>query len=228
MSLTQTYYVAATARSKLGKEATRPDHNLRLLVGHANLLDSLMVELADAEREQEHWFNQSVQKASKSEEPRHVQWVDTIVEVSEEDDSDSDSESESEFFDEDAEQIKLPLKRIRSPPVTITSADVPIDNDSDEDMYEDEEDDEEHTLTRTESHPPELIQDDDSDDDLSQPPSPPQPTLHLTEKQRKAIATTAYYEPKHDLLEDESEKSAFERNGYFMPERPQQQMIASY
>ena len=48
MSLTQTYYVASTARSKLGKEANRADHNLRVLVGHANLLDNLMLDLANA------------------------------------------------------------------------------------------------------------------------------------------------------------------------------------
>ena len=98
MSLTQTYYVASTARTKLGREAGRADHDLRLLVGHANLLDSLMVELADAEREQEAWFNQSVKKASKPEEPRHIQWIDSIAEAEEEEsDDDSDLESDDEI-----------------------------------------------------------------------------------------------------------------------------------
>jgi hypothetical protein len=67
MSLTQTYYVASTARSKLGREAGKADHNLRLLVGHANLLDHLMLELQDAERQQEAWFHESVKAASKPE-----------------------------------------------------------------------------------------------------------------------------------------------------------------
>src|ERR1700733_3561749 len=66
MSITQTYYLAHKARAKLAFEAGRSDHNLRLLVGHANLLDSLMLELADAEREQESWFNQSVRASSSS------------------------------------------------------------------------------------------------------------------------------------------------------------------
>jgi len=51
MSLTQTYYVASTARSKLGREASRADHNLRLLVGHASkfqitvtLLNLILIE----------------------------------------------------------------------------------------------------------------------------------------------------------------------------------------
>src|SRR3954466_2187493 len=68
MSLTQTYYIASSARSKLGREACKPDHDLRLLVGHANLLDSLMFELQQAEREQESWFNNSVRKMESEEE----------------------------------------------------------------------------------------------------------------------------------------------------------------
>ena len=107
MSVTQTYYLAHTARGKLSHEAARSDHNLRLLVGHANLLDSLMLELAEAEQEQESWFNQSVKKATKTEEPKHIQWADTVVEDPEEDweaeDADS-SDSESDYdSDEDIE-----------------------------------------------------------------------------------------------------------------------------
>src|SRR6478609_5725341 len=105
MSITQTYYLAHKARAKLSSEAAQPDHNLRLLVGHANLLDSLMLELADAEREQESWFNQSVRGATKTEE-KHIQWADTVVEEPEDDwspedaESESDSDSESDFDDE--------------------------------------------------------------------------------------------------------------------------------
>ena len=135
MSLTQTYYVASTARTKLGQEAQRADHNLRLLVGHANLLDTLMVELADAEREQEAWFNQSVKKASKPEEPRHIQWIDTIAEEDEEDDSDLESDDGSDIYDEDAEMFSIQVpSRIRSPPVEVSSQEI-----EDEDMDSDDE-----------------------------------------------------------------------------------------
>ena len=110
MSITQTYYLAHKARGKLSSEAARPDHNLRLLVGHANLLDSLMLELAEAEQEQETWFNQSVKKASKPAEPRHIQWADAVVEDPEADwqvedaDSSDSSESDSDYSsDEDIE-----------------------------------------------------------------------------------------------------------------------------
>lgn len=201
MSITQTYYIAASARTKLGREAGRADHNLRLLVGHANLLDSLMLELANAEREQERWFNETIQKATTAAaaetESKRIRWADTIVEDPDEDaDDSSDSDSDWDPFDEDAEAIatQLPLRRIRSPPVQITTTEV--DPDSwEEDLYQDEEDDEEHALTRTESHPPELVSDDDSDDE-SAPPSPPLATLEFTRSGKEAIATTAYYTAK--------------------------------
>lgn len=39
-SVTERYWMASTARCKLSKAAAESEHNLRLLVGHANLLDS--------------------------------------------------------------------------------------------------------------------------------------------------------------------------------------------
>lgn len=211
MSLTNTYYVASTARSKLGREASRADHNLRLLVGHANLLDSLMVELADAEREQEAWFNESVKKAAKPNEPRHIQWIDTIAEAEEDEDSDSDDESDagSDIYDEDEEMFTLPLPtKIASAPVIFSSSAIE-DSDSDEEMEDDDEYDEELTLSRVASHytlsPPELTHDSsdsDSEDD-SMPSSPEQPAFELSEKERQSITTTSFYSPKSQQgLED--------------------------
>jgi hypothetical protein len=188
MSLTQTYYIAASARSKLGKEASRADHDLRLLVGHANLLDSLMVELQDAERQQEAWFNQTMAKASKAEEPRHIQWADSISEEAEEDDS-SDSESECE---DDFDMIPMP-RRIAEAPVQISTMEI---DEDDEDFYDDMEDDTELALTRVPSQsqsPPELTYEEDSDDELP-PASPPNSTLEFSEKE--AILTTSFYSPK--------------------------------
>lgn len=185
MSLTQTYYIASSARSKLGREASRPDHNLRLLVGHANLLDSLMLDLHDAEREQEAWFNQTVQKAQKAEEPKHIQWADTIVEEEEEDDSDSDSD----FDEEDMEMITT-IRNIRQPAVNISS------QEFEEEYYDEEEDEPELALVRTQSHsasPPELVDDSDSEDESS-PASPPQPNYDFDlfdEKQAASISEEA-------------------------------------
>jgi hypothetical protein len=190
MSLTQTYYIASSARAKLGKEACRPDHNLRLLVGHANLLDSLMLDLQDAEREQEAWFNQTVQKAQKAEEPKHIQWADTIVEEEEEEEAD-DSDSDSDFDDEDFQMLSQ-IRTIRRAPVQVSSEELD-DEEEDEEYYDEEEDEPELALVRTQSHsanPPELVDDSDSEDDTP-PASPPQANFDLDlfdEKQAASIS----------------------------------------
>lgn len=192
MSLTQTYYIAASARSKLGKEACRADHDLRLLVGHANLLDSLMIELQDAERQQEQWFNQTMAKASKAEESRHIQWADSIVEELDEDDDVSDSDSDN---DEDFDMIPMP-RRIAQSPVQISTMEVDQDDSDDEDFYDDMEDDSELALTRVPSQsqsPPELTFEEESDDE-SPPTSPPQSTLNFSDKE--AMLTTTFYDAK--------------------------------
>lgn len=191
MSLTQTYYVASTARSKLGREANRADHNLRLLVGHANLLDTLMLDLADAEKKQETWFAESVQKASKAEQPKHIQWVDTIPEQDEEE-SDDESDDDSDY-DEDADEIySIPVRNFAAPPVEIESQAMQV---------EDEEDDDAHALARVPSSrhsPPELMDDgsDSESEDESMPSSPESQSFELDEKQRQAITTTAFYDTK--------------------------------
>ncbi|KAL6705771.1 hypothetical protein ACN47E_006408 [Coniothyrium glycines] len=189
MSLTQTYYIAASARTKLGKEACRADHDLRLLVGHANLLDSLMIQLQDAERQQEAWFNQTMAKASKADEPRHIQWSDSIAEEPEEDDgSDSDSENEDDF-----DMIPLP-RRIVQAPVQISTME--LDDEDDEEFYDDMEDDSDLALTRVSSQsqsPPELVYEEDSDDDTP-PVSPPQSTFNISDKE--AMLTTTFYDAK--------------------------------
>jgi hypothetical protein len=193
MSLTQTYYIAASARSKLGKEAQRADHDLRLLVGHANLLDSLMLELQDAERQQEQWFNQTMAKASKTEEPRHIQWADSIAEELEEDE-DSESDSESENDEDDFDMIPLP-RRLAQAPVQISTMEVEEDENED-DFYDDMEDDSDLALTRVPSQlrsPPELVYEEESDDDTP-PASPPQSTLNFSDKE--AMLTTTFFDAK--------------------------------
>lgn len=219
MSITQTYYLAHTARKKLTREASRADHDLRLLVGHANLLDSVMLDLADAEREQERWFNQTVSGASKASQestPRHIQWASTVVEESEEDwdpedasdldsdSSDSDEEDDSDF-DENDFVINTPVRRRAPSPVAPIPEPTFLedeDDDTDSDFeYDDVEDLEELSLTRSPSRqsPPELLadSDDDSEDDAL-PPSPPQPTLEAfpeKEPTTAAIPLTGSHPP---------------------------------
>ncbi|KAJ5133525.1 hypothetical protein N7448_001449 [Penicillium atrosanguineum] len=206
MSITQTYYLAHTARKKLTREASRADHDLRLLVGHANLLDSLMLDLADAEREQERWFNQTVSGASKAsqEEPRHIQWASTSTVVEEpedyehEDASDldsdlSDSDEDDSDFDESDFVINTPVRRRAPSPVAPIEPLLEEEDDTDSDFeYDDAEDLGELSLTRSPSRqsPPELLADlDDSSEDEATPPSPDEPTLEAFDE-KEASATT--------------------------------------
>ncbi|KAJ5502294.1 hypothetical protein N7463_005168 [Penicillium fimorum] len=208
MSITQTYYLAHTARKKLTREASRADHDLRLLVGHANLLDSLMYDLADAEREQERWFNQTVSGATKASAPstrQHIQWASTVVEEPEEDwdpedasdlDSElSDSDSDDSDYDETEFVINTPVRRRSpSPVVHFHHEDLLEEDDEGDDTDSDFEydDAEELSLTRSFSRqsPPELLSDSDGEsEDEATPPSPPQPTLETFDE--KEPATTA-------------------------------------
>ena len=193
MSITQTYFLAHSARGKLSKEASRGDHNLRLLVGHANMLDSLMLDLANAEQEQERWFNKSVSGArEEEEEAEHIEAIE--------------EEDEEEEFEVTAEEV-------------------------DSDMEDDDETDSELSLTRTPSRhsPPSLSSDSDSDsEDESMPPSPPSMVIDtLSEKQRAAIATTSFYDPKDTSLSP-VESEAFETEGFYLPSRQQPTIIAAY
>ena len=204
MSITQTYFLAHSARGKLSKEASRADHDLRLLVGHANMLDSLMLDLANAEQEQERWFNKSVSGA-REEEPAHAH-VETIEE---EEDEEEDSDYEEEKLDSQVTAMEI-----------------------DSDVEEDDETDSELTLTRTPSRhsPPALSIDSDSDsEDESMPPSPPQPTIDaLSEQQRQAISTTSFYDTKDMTSLSPVESEAFEQEGFFLPTRQQPTLITAY
>jgi len=223
MSITQTYFLAHSARGKLSKEASRSDHDLRLLVGHANLLDSLMMDLANAEQEQERWFNNSVSgaKASEEEMPSH-EWAETIIEEPEADweVEDADSTDEESQYGEDED-----TKMTSSTVITTTEFDQEDQEEDEEEVYG------ELALTRTPSRhtPPELSADSDSDsEDEHMPPSPPQATFDsFTEKGRQAIATTSFYDKKEAAL-TATEQETFAQEGFYLPSRQQPTMIAAY
>lgn len=208
MSLSQTYFLAHTARGKLSSEASRADHDLRLLVGHANLLDALMLDLHEAEREQEAWVEAAVSSASSAssakKQPATVKWVDREMDLEIPDASDDESDSDSSDYEEDEDNFAVPLRRIRSPPPTKQAVYYNDEDDySDEDdFYEDDEADASLSLVRTQSHSPdfthhisassssssssssevpELVHDSDpeSDDESSPPTSPSYPQLSL-------------------------------------------------
>lgn len=198
MTITQTYFLAHTARGKLSSEAARSDHNLRLLVGHANLLDFLTLDLQEAEREQDAWFEKTVADARKPTEPKRVQWSDRVAadaqnldipdSSDDEEDSDADSDASDDEDDEDvyaeanAVTMQVSPRRAKSP------APVFEEDDEDEDMYDDEEQDNtELSLTRVASRsshasispPPELVHDhsDSSDSDEEEEEDETSPVL---------------------------------------------------
>ncbi|ETN43300.1 uncharacterized protein HMPREF1541_02459 [Cyphellophora europaea CBS 101466] len=170
MSITQTYFLAHSARGKLSKEAARPDHDLRLLVGHANMLDSLMLDLSRAEMEQENWFHKTVSGAhDEEEEEEETSHVETIQEEPETDDEEAMITSvEVEDMEEDDEtdsELALTRTPSRHSPPALT---MEVDSDSDD-----------------ESMPP-------------SPPQPTIDALSV--QQRQAIATTSYYDTKNASL----------------------------
>lgn len=215
MSITQTYFLAHSARGKLSKEASRADHDLRLLVGHANLLDSLMLDLASAEQEQEQWFNKSLPQSQEAVEEPEADW--------EADDADG-SESDSDFGDEE-----MIVPAAQRPVINATEE---VEEEAIEEM-DDEEDYGDLALTRTASrhYPPELSSDSESDsEDEHMPPSPPITTFDaFTEHQRQAIVN-----PPKDASLSQSQQESFIEEGFFLPSRsprtspPQTSMIAAY
>jgi hypothetical protein len=179
MSLRQTYTLAAMAKDRLYKEFAKGDFvNLRFLLGHASLVDGLTAELAEAEREQESWFNQTVSNAAAEQaapSPKHIQWATAVVEnyeAEEEDDNDDYASSEDSSDDDDEDYSSsfyrptplTPLRRVPSPPPravssqTQTTIDLDLndysDTDSDSDLDYDDEDASSSVLalTRTSSH----------------------------------------------------------------------------
>ncbi|KFY28262.1 hypothetical protein V493_03025 [Pseudogymnoascus sp. VKM F-4281 (FW-2241)] len=236
MSITQTYYLAHSARGKLSSEASRSDHRLRRLVGHANLLDSLMLELADAEAEQESWFNASVRGARKEAEERHIQWADSVVEEPEEDwrVEDAESESSDEEEEEDVDMGFATLQRVKSHQAfDVTMIPSPVDSKSEsgdeeeeeeeEDTYEDdgEEDYAMLSLQRTNSHPaspPDLIDEDDSSssEDEAMPPSPPADVVH------------AFPEAEARRTKVSPAKGAFFDEGFYLPQRTLVSAVSVY
>ncbi|KAF5093433.1 hypothetical protein D0Z03_002418 [Geotrichum reessii] len=101
MSLAETYFLATRARSKLAKAASKHDHDLRVLVAHANLLDSVMDTLAEKRR-----LEKSLLKEAKEE---AVELAVTFEEDDDDEDdeeyfSDSDSDSDDEEEEEEEEE----------------------------------------------------------------------------------------------------------------------------
>lgn len=161
LSVAQTCYLAHTTRRKLSFEASRADHDLRVLVGHANFLDSLMVEIAEAKQEQARQSFPPVKEVTRvSEESRHRQLsASTVVEKPVDDwevwESDESDSSDSDSGDDKGEDVDI-TKAIPSRPV-LGRSDTFVES---REVGEDDEEDDygDLALVRTLSHsPPQLI-----------------------------------------------------------------------
>lgn len=224
MSVTETYRLVHSARGKLTREAQRSEHDLRLLVGHANLLDSLMIELERAEDQQSTWYNTTPQKTWAT------ATVDEVQEASDEADSD-----DSDYDDED-DMDMIPVRLHGTPEYrpqfAATSEDDSDDAVTDSDEEDDEEDDisddeDAHDLAlalcRTQSrnhgthssNPPELVSDSDDSDDDSTLPSPPQLTVDYTPAKSRDLALLSNVRSKP------RPEDALYEDGFYIPSHAQ-------
>jgi hypothetical protein len=104
MSTTQTSMIAHQARQKLAKEANCPDYNLHRLVCHANMLDTLIIDLAHAKDEQESCLNQPISGAQKPTRRRKTEKWDQVVMETLEEESEGSDEQESSSDDDSSDE----------------------------------------------------------------------------------------------------------------------------
>lgn len=98
MSLAETYMLASKARSKLTREASRQDHDLRILVSHANMLDNLMEELSKQRYNTQH--NVEPVSSESALDSIHEYEYQEEEDDEEEDDEYYNSASEDEYYEE--------------------------------------------------------------------------------------------------------------------------------
>jgi len=156
-----------------------------------------MLELAEAEQEQESWFNQSVSKASKTEESRHIQWADHMVEEPEEDWQVEDASDDSSDDEEDDEEFGFALQLTPSHPSQHTPPELDPDSDSSED----------------ESMPP-------------SPPSASLPLFSEKQPSDVASPAYYSSSPSQSSIPP-SEQQRFFDEGFYLPQRTQRGLISA-
>jgi hypothetical protein len=128
MSVEEAFYLARIARTKLLSKASEADPSLRQLLGHANLLDSLLLVIAIPPHAQNITLSDPVSRLAKTIDQKRMltDWDVTILDEIEEDleeddsedtdddshpeletDSDSDSDSDRDAFSDEGEYEDL-------------------------------------------------------------------------------------------------------------------------
>lgn len=180
-SLSDTYFLASRAKSKLTREASRHDHDLRVLVSHANLLDSLMDSIHEKKKEQYkqrqlqlqqqrvmNYNNHSGSISFDLANTKRTTYNSPILEQNDDDDymdSDSDSDSDS---DDEADDEPLYTYHYNQSYRTMPTVDEEDDEEKEQEPIVQvvESSDEEHT-----NAPPSLSysSDEEEDDELPSP-----------------------------------------------------------
>ena len=173
MSLAETYFLATRARSKLSKAASRHDHDLRVLVAHANMLDSVMDSLAEKRRLEKSMLNTAAAEREAANAAVAFDDEDDDEEYFSDSDTDSDSdeeeEEEEEFDDSKYRNLThIPFgsnkREFRAlPTVEEDTTDLPLLSYSSDEEEEEEELVEVGVVTATT---------DESQDDLRKPQTP--------------------------------------------------------
>ncbi|MCJ1366584.1 hypothetical protein MMC16_005713 [Acarospora aff. strigata] len=146
-NIAETCYLAHTTRRKLSSEASRANHNLRVLVGHANFLDSIMIELAEASRQQERQSippARNVARVSQEPKPKAVTLI-TVTEKPADDwevwESDESDSSESDSGDDKGEIMEtattVPVRPVLARSGTFAVPSKEIDEEDDDEDYDD-------------------------------------------------------------------------------------------
>ncbi|KAI7214519.1 hypothetical protein KC333_g5975 [Hortaea werneckii] len=175
MSLKEAYSLAHSAQCRLNIEASRPDRNLRFVVGHLMHYESLRLRIVEIEHD-----------ISRDQRAKAVQFQERMS-AGQQKASDGGSRLRSQPSTGDLRKSQ-PLRKSPPPPHPSAST-APDDEDDNDDLPDDllADDDEEEGLglqrfpsgsARPPQPPPDLEPDDDEDEDEDDydPPSPEEPS----------------------------------------------------
>lgn len=137
MSMAETYFLASKARSKLSREAQRNDHNLRVLVSHANMLDNLMGALTKKRA-----AGIAMEPVATPAKPMYnTHPIAAISEVEEEEEDEDDYEGYSED-DDSSDDDEWEYEEIKTAPLNTHVHEIQVTEISDSDEEDDDDEDE--------------------------------------------------------------------------------------
>ncbi|RMY99435.1 hypothetical protein D0860_08298 [Hortaea werneckii] len=197
MSLREAYSLAHSAQCRLNIEASRPDRNLRFVVGHLMHYESLRLRIVEIEHD-----------ISRNQRAKAVQFQERMSGQS----GGEGSRLRSQPSTGDLKK-QQPLRKSPPPPPSFTAQDDEDDDDLPEDLLADDDEEEGLGLQRFPSGsarppqpPPDLEPDDEDDDeeDDYDPPSPEEPS-------EAALQFAMRNQPNEQLAKSYSQAPAIDR-----------------